>query len=463
VSPRADYASTRDTYPGIGGLVAALEPGGAAERAGIAIGDVVRTADGATLRDVVDWRWHADGPTVSVEGVHADGSLLALTLERTLGEAWGVEFADPLFDGIRTCANQCAFCFMTQLPKGLRRTLYVRDDDYRLSFLQGNFVTLTNLTDADMGRIAEQHLSPLYVSLHAVTPVVRARLVCARDDRALERFDALVEAGIDLHVQIVLVPGENDGAELDTTLRWLAEREGVLSVGVVPLGYTGHQSRFDRSFADAEAAAAVIDQLVEWREAARQRDGMAWVHAADEFYLNARRALPAAEEYDGFPQYENGIGVVRSFVDDIGGAAEDLSEAFASVRAADRRAVIVTGELARPVFEGLVRDFDAVDVSEVLPVANRFFGGNVSVAGLLTAKDITRAIVDHAGRMPGSVYLVPDIIGNADGLTLDDVRLGDLVARAGADVRLVSCDAGGMLDGLVAAATSGHTPDSRSR
>jgi putative radical SAM enzyme (TIGR03279 family) len=463
VTPRADYASSRIPATGIGGVVAAVQPASPAERAGVALGDVLLSADGVALRDVVDWRWHADGPRVSLRGLHADGSPLALTLEREPDEAWGIEFSDPLFDGIRTCANRCAFCFMTQLPKGLRRALYVRDDDYRLSFLQGNFVTLTNLTDADMGRITEQRLSPLYVSLHAVSPAVRARLVCARDDRALARFDELVEAGIDVHVQIVLVPGENDDAELERTLRWLAQREGVLSVGVVPLGYTGHQSRFDRSFVEPCEAAAVIAQLRRWQEAFRERDGVGWVHAADEFYLNARSALPPAEDYDGFPQYENGIGVVRSFVDDVGDAAPDIAGAFASLRDAGRHAVIVTGQLAGPVLDALLRDFDAEDIASVLPVANRFFGGNVSVAGLLTGADITQAISEHAARTPGSTYVVPDIIGNADALTLDDVPLRDLAARAGADVRLVSCDAGGMLGGLAAAATSAPTPDSRSR
>ena len=182
---------------------------------------------------------------------------------------------------------------MTQLPTGLRRALYLRDDDYRLSFLQGNFVTLTNLSDADVDRIVEQRLSPLYVSLHAVEPEVRAKLVCAREDRALERFDELLDGGIELHVQIVLVPGVNDGDELEGTLAWLAEREGVASVGVVPLGYTAHQERFAQFVRPTGGRRAVIDQVEPWHDAMRERDGAGWVYLADEFYLAAGRPSPA--------------------------------------------------------------------------------------------------------------------------------------------------------------------------
>ena len=197
-------------------------------------------------------------------------------------------------------------------PRGLRRALYLRDDDYRLSFLQGNFVTLTNLSDDDVERIAEQHLSPLYVSLHAVDQAVRDQLVCAREDRALERFDELLDEGIELHVQIVLVPGVNDGAVLQETLTWLAEREGVLSVGIVPLGYTAHQERFKGSFESADDASAVIADVVPWQEAMRDRDGCTWVYLADEFYLNAGVDVPPAVTTTAFRSTRTGSGLSGS-------------------------------------------------------------------------------------------------------------------------------------------------------
>jgi len=261
---RASYGS--EVSAGSGGLIATVDADSPASRAGLAPGDRVLAADGAPNADIIDWQWYSDGAEVVLTLERGD-----VLLARESGETWGITFADALFDRIRICRNSCAFCFMTQLPPGLRPALYIRDDDYRLSFLQGNFVTLTNLTDADVERISEQQLSPLYVSLHSVDPEVRARLVCAHEDRALERFDQLLDAGIDLHVQIVLVPGVNDGDQLDRTLTWLAEREGVESVGIVPLGYTRHQQTFKVGFEDRIAAALVIEQVQRWQFESRAR------------------------------------------------------------------------------------------------------------------------------------------------------------------------------------------------
>ncbi|MDP2233460.1 MAG: PDZ domain-containing protein, partial [Actinomycetota bacterium] len=244
MSARPAYGSSAEPAPGGGGVVARVEPGSPAARAGVRPAERILRANGRVLTDVIAWWWESDGASVTVTIAGSDDTVREVVLARDAAEPWGIDFATALFDEVRTCRNTCAFCFMAQLPRGLRRALYVRDDDFRLSFLSGNFITLTNLGDHDVARITGEHLSPLHVSLHAVTPAVRERLVCAREDRALIRFDELIEGGIDLHVQIVLVPGENDGAELEATLTWLAEREGVLSVGIVPLGYTAHQQRF---------------------------------------------------------------------------------------------------------------------------------------------------------------------------------------------------------------------------
>ena len=314
MTPRADYGGHVPAVSG-GGVVGAVEPGSPAAEAAVRPGDIVVSVDGQPLRDVIDWQWCSDGDSLEVDVLHDGTSAETISLRRQFGEPWGVSFTEAVFDGVRTCRNRCAFCFMTQLPRGLRGALYLRDDDYRLSFLQGNFITLTNLSDTDVERIAEQNLSPLYVSLHAVTPVVRAELICAREDRALERLDDLLASGIEVHVQIVLVPGINDGDELERSLSWLAEREGVVSVGIVPLGYTSHQGRFARSYEDATSAEAIIEQIGPWQRAFRERDGVTWVYLADEFYLSAGVEVPLAVEYDGYPQYENGIGLVRDWLD----------------------------------------------------------------------------------------------------------------------------------------------------
>lgn len=427
-----------------GGVIASVAPGAPAARAGISAGEIVASADGHALRDVIDWQWIADGDEVVLEVLARDGVERPVTVTREPGESWGLTFTETVFDGVRTCRNSCAFCFMTQLPKGLRRALYLRDDDFRLSFLQGNFVTLTNLSDADVARIAEQHLSPLYVSLHAVDPDVRSKLVCAETDRALERSDELLAQGIEFHAQVVLVPGVNDGETLQRTLRWLAEREGVLSVGIVPLGFTAHQQRFSASYGDADAALAVIADVEPWQEAFRQRDGFTWVYLADEFYLNAGVRVPEAENYDDFPQYENGIGLVRSFLDDVAVLAPQLAEAIALL-ADSARVTLASGTLFAPVLDAILGEIDPRARVSVLPIENRFFGGNVSVTGLLAAADLVPAIAELPARR---VVLVPSVVANADGLLLDDVAARELPSLTGRDVRLVSCDAGGLLAGL---------------
>lgn len=439
---RASYGS--EIPAGSGGLIAQIDAESPASRAGLVIGDRVLSVDGAPIADIIDWQWYSDGAEVALTLERGD-----VLLARDPGETWGITFADALFDRIRTCRNSCAFCFMTQLPPGLRPALYVRDDDFRLSFLQGNFVTLTNLTDADVERISEQQLSPLYVSLHSVDPEVRARLVCAHEDRALERFDQLLEEGIDLHVQIVLVPGVNDGEQLDRTLTWLAEREGVESVGVVPLGYTRHQQTFAVGYEDRIAAAQVIEQVQRWQFESRARDEVTWVHLADEFYLNARAPFPKTEWYDDFPQYENGIGIVRSFVDDTLEIRDEMTAALKALPAEAESVTLITGVMAATTLAGALQACEGVGRVRLLAVGNRFFGGNVSVTGLLTGIDIVDAIADqpHDG-----VYLLPDVVLNADGVTLDDMTLAQMVEQSGADIRLVSCTAGGLLQGLKSAA-----------
>ena len=222
-----------------GGRIAAVAQDSPASLAGLIAGDIVLAVEAAPVADVIDWQWFSSESEIVLTVQRDDASVEDVLLSRDADVAWGIEFSERLFDGVRTCRNGCEFCFVTQLPSGLRKSLYVRDDDFRLSFLDGNFITLTNLVDADINRIIEQRLSPLYVSLHSIHDEIRERLIAPRDRcNALERFDELIENGIELHVQIVLVPGVNDGEDLDATLTWLASRQGVVSVGTVPVGYT---------------------------------------------------------------------------------------------------------------------------------------------------------------------------------------------------------------------------------
>jgi NifB/MoaA-like Fe-S oxidoreductase len=280
---------------------------------------------------------------------------------------------------------------------------------------------------------------------------VRVRLMCpAAEDRTLEHIDTLLSEGIDLHVQVVLVPGFNDGAVLEQTLMWLAGRLGVESVGVVPVGVTRYQARITRTYDAPEDAAAVLAQVERWAVRMREERGIGWVYAADEFYLTAGRPLPQWSDYDEFPQFENGIGMARAFLDEV---AEELSEIppQAGEAADSPYVVLVTGELFAPLLESVCADLAKTGcVVRVLEVANGLLGGNVDVAGLLSGADVADAVRADASAHAGArlVYLVPDVAFNDDGLMLDDLDVSAVAARAGSDVRVVSSDAAGLVCAL---------------
>jgi putative radical SAM enzyme (TIGR03279 family) len=325
-----------------------VDPGSPADDAGLEPGMRVLTAAGHTLHDTLDWLWYASEDEVPITVLTAAGEPPEeAVLERNPGESWGLGFAEELFDGVHTCCNACVFCFMTMLPQGMRPALYLRDDDFRLSFSSGNFVTLTNITDEELERIIEQHLSPLNVSLHAVTPDVRARLMGKNAPRGLEVLERLLAAGIEVHAQVVLMRGYNSGEELDRTLQWVSEHPGITSLGIVPYGYTRYAHIQDAGF-NAEQAQQVINQLTPWQQRSRQQTTRTRYHLADGFYTLAnpytpmlekghrglppmsrhprvgggkhtsmlRQALPPAEHYDGYPQYDDGIGMLRAFIDE---------------------------------------------------------------------------------------------------------------------------------------------------
>ena len=259
---RADYASTRPQASGA--WVAAVEEGSPAWEAGIEPGMRIDSVNGVKPRDIIDWRWEADGGVCDLVVFDPrDGTSTPCQLWREPGEDWGIDFTDVLFDGIRTCVNACQFCFMAMLPPEARATLTLRDDDYRLSFLQGNFVTLTNVSDEEAERIVTCGLSPMNVSIHVITPEVRRGLIGRRADRGIEVLERLLAGGIEVHAQIVLCPGINDGDELTATLDWVEARPGITSLAIVPLGYTKHSRRFQRSYSDDPAAAREVVRALE--------------------------------------------------------------------------------------------------------------------------------------------------------------------------------------------------------
>jgi len=323
---------------------------------------------------------------------------------------------------------------MTMLPEGMRPSLYVRDDDYRLSFLQGNFVTLTNMTTTDVDRVIEQRLSPLNVSLHAITSEIRLQLMGKNHARGMEVLEQLLAAGIEIQVQIVLVPGINGGEELEATLSWIEQREGITSVGIVPYGYTRYAA-MQGSYETPDEALKVLKVIANYQERARSTMDSTRFMASDEFYLQAYpnsliEHLPSADEYDGYPQYEDGIGMLRAFIDEW----QICSCHFEHI-------VIATGTAFAPVLRELLKGANV----EVRAIKNNFFGGNVDVAGLITERDLIDQLQDLTS---ATRLVISDVMLNDDGLFLDNLTPDDLSQALNIQVDVVSCSASALVEYL---------------
>ena len=426
---RADYAPSKE--PGLGAWIQTVEADSPAWDAGLEPGMCILTVNGQPLTDLIAWRWEADGEYCDLEVyTPEDGEVCVCTLEREPGEDWGIDFTDVLFDGVRTCVNACQFCFMAMLPEGSRSTLMLRDDDYRLSFLQGNFVTLTNVTDEDVERIIQCRLEPMNVSLHAVSPEVRRPLIGRHHQRGLDVLERLLEAGIEVHGQLVLCPGVNDGEELLKTLDWVEKRPGITSLALVPLGYTKYSKRFSSSYSDNPALAhEVIDAIKPFQERARESGQGTRFQLSDEFYVAAGEEIPPAEDYDGYPQYYDGIGMLRSFMDEATAVLTSRGPELKSVEdgliVSNLRVLCVCGEAAAKTIQSFLSSWSPSGSIITYPVRNDYFGGDVNVTGLLVAEDILAQLPKALER---TVVVLPEVMFNFDKVTLDGVTLTDLAS-----------------------------------
>src|SRR5947209_19755528 len=303
--------------------VQAVAPGSPAARAGVLTGDEVTSVNGEPVRDVIAYQLHVDGPHVDLE-LRRGGLERSVVIDKPDGAPLGLELGSAVVDRVRTCDNHCPFCFIYQLPKGMRRSLYLKDDDFRLSFLYGNFTTLTRFTEADLERVLSERLGPLYVSIHATDPELRARLLRnRRGATSLRWLAALLDAGIEVHGQVVVCPGINDGDALDDTLLGVLDRYPELaSVGVVPLGVSDYTMESDMRPHTRAEAERVLDVVAAWQERFVAALGRRLVYAADEYFLLASRPFPALDDYDGLPQHENGVGMARRFEHEVRAAIE---------------------------------------------------------------------------------------------------------------------------------------------
>ena len=417
-----------------------IEPGSFADEAGLCTEDLLVTINALPMNDLVDYYRALEEDHLVIE-VFRQGEILVVECEKFEDEEIGLEVAHP--EPLQ-CGNQCLFCFVHQLPKGLRRSLYIKDEDYRFSYLYGSFITLTNVSEADLQRITTEKLSPLYISVHATDPQVRNHLLGCQVPALVPLLERLAKADIQMHCQIVLCPGSNDGAVLQQTIDTLAALyPQVASIAVVPVGLTRYRQSLPVLQAPSQSEAVhCLTQIDGYQQKFMKKLGTRLVYAADEMYQLAAISLPDLDAYEDLPQLENGVGLVAQFLAE---AEEVLLEAEPLDLST---AVVVTGQSFLPYMQEVAKRMGlrtGVDI-EVVAIGNDFFGSSVTVAGLVTGIDLVNQLRD---KIKGRPLLVPDVMLKADEeRLLDDMQVDELRAALGVTVVVVESSAWGLLEGL---------------
>lgn len=398
-----------------------VEPNSIAEELGFQPNDELLEINGKRVADAIDYRFYEHDADISVK-IARSGEVTIYDIEKDEGERLGIDFEDFK---ILACGNDCIFCFVDQNPKGLRRQVYFRDGDYRLSFMYGNYTTMTNAGPAILRRIIQQRLSPQYISVHVTDYEIRKLMMGLRkNDLILEKIKLLHDNGIDMHTQIVLCPGLNDGAVLERTVHDLYRfNKHVISLAIVPVGLTDHRfGLYELKKVDAQYANALLDVVEKWQSQFRNEIGRAFVYCSDEFHIVAGREIPNEAYYDGFPQTENGVGLVRSFLMEF----EKQAKRFPKRLSSKKKLTLATAELPYPVLQQSIqptlRKIKNLEVATEL-VPNVLFGRSVTVAGLLSGKCVVSSL---QGKELGDLLLLPPDVLNNEDLLLDDMTIPQL-------------------------------------
>ncbi len=421
--------------------ITAVEPGSEAAQMDLQAGDQLVSINGHPIADLLDYHLHLNCAYLQLEVLRRDDELWELELEKPPYADIGIEVATP---EPRQCGNQCVFCFVHQLPRGMRRTLYIKDEDYRFSYLYGAYVTLTNLQETDLQRIIANRLSPLYVSVHATDELLRQQLLGANAPPLLPLIDRLTAAGIDLHGQVVLCPGINDAAALERTISDLAAfRARFQSLAVVPVGLTHFRQGLPQlDQVTPRQARSCLDLIQAYQQHFQSDGGGRFVFAADELYLLSGRPLPAVAEYEDFPQLENGVGMLVQF-------REQAQEVLLDADPLElERATLVTGQLFAAELKTFLERLQlrCETQLDLVAIENRFFGEQIGVAGLITGRDLLEQL---ASRDLGQGLVIPDVMLKAGtDLFLDDLSLVDLRLRLKCPVIAVDSSPWGVLEGL---------------
>lgn len=421
-------------------------PGSIADEMEIAGGDLLLSVNGQELRDVFDYDYLINDEEVTLLIEKPDGEQWELEIGKDPDQDIGIVFEDALLDKYRACSNRCIFCFIDQMPRGMRKTLYFKDDDARLSFLQGNYVTLTNMSDADIERIIHFHLAPINVSVHTTNPELRVRMLRNKNaGKALEKLWTLADAGIEMNSQIVLCKGYNDGSELDRTIGDLADLyPSMQSLSVVPIGMTKFRQKLTQvePFTQ-EDIKKTLDQILGWQQKLLKKLGTRFVHASDEFFIMAHEEIPQADYYEGYGQIENGVGMVRSFLDDLNSALVQFLDAKPAwfdrekIKAMNIRITSPTGVLFGPYLKKCAeRISDVFGITyEPRVIVNDYFGHGITVTGLITATDLIAQMKDTD---TGDLILIPDsMLRSGEEVFLDDLTVTDVAKSLQTDTCIV--------------------------
>lgn len=418
--------------------IISVEPKSHAEKAGIRENDILLSVNRNDINDVLDYRFYIMEKSLDLT-VKRDGAVIEFNIRKGEYDDIGLEFATYLMDEKKRCRNNCIFCFIDQNPKGMRETVYFKDDDERLSFLHGNYVTLTNLKESDIERIIRMRISPVNISVHTVNPELRVKMMRNRfAGDCLKYIDMLDKGGISVNAQLVLCKGINDGNELARSLEYLSSLDNIESVALVPCGLTGHrEDLYPLEPFDKESAQAVIDIADHYGEKCLNTRGMRLIYPSDEFFLLSGKEVPDEDYYEGYPQLENGVGMIRSDGDEFHECLENLPE-----MEYNRKVTVATGfaayEFIRSLANAAMEKYDKLTVN-VRAIRNDFFGGSVTVSGLVTGGDI---IAQLKGTDLGSELLIPENMLRAEGdLFLDNVSLEELSAAL--DVKVTVTERGG--------------------
>lgn len=444
--------------------ISSLLPGSIAEEIGVVPGDILLSIDGTEVADIFDFRIRELAEVLTIETKSEDGSRSVFEIEKDEDEELGLVFSEPLLDQPKACSNRCLFCFIDQLPAGMRPSLYFKDDDPRLCFTDGNFITLTNIDDAEFDRLLSYRLSPLNVSVHTTDPELRQKMMNNRfAGKVTERLQKAVANGIDVNCQIVLCPGINDGEALDRTVCDLVKLgEHLLSIAVVPVGLTRYRDGnklFPLLPYDRAGAGKVLDFVRMKQSEWIRLYGRRLLFAADEFYIRAERPIPTASHYEDFYQLENGVGLLaarrkewRAAVAGLKRSRRFCRDCPRGMEGADRFLLISGVDAAGFVREELSRAVSVLNtVPEVLAVPNRFFGENVTVTGLLTGADILATVRGHRYADPGiRGVLLPDVtLRSGEDVFLDDMTVGELSAELGLPVIVYETTGRGLIEALI--------------